>query len=172
MPQPRRTSVIAEPKGAKPADPPAEPDTLPEDAETGKPEAEAPAIDLSKIDISMLTQEERARLLSALGGVPAVGTVELQPCDRGDELWVQQRDRLLAQLMQPGDHLPRCPCTDPTGQQLRVEASGQTIPADPRRSLPAQDVTVVACLECGGRSVVPTAYSTVIQNIEDQLAAA
>lgn len=166
-----KRSVIAAPKGAAAAAAPAIATPAPDVPE---PDTQGPGIDARKLDaqaLANLTQEERNRLLSMLGGVRPTGVVDVRYADVGTPEWVDVRDRLLGQLMDAADHLPGCPHIDPAGDAgVRVEATAVTVPKSEHQ--PERPATTVACLECGGRKRHDEPLPIVLDRIQSQIAAA
>lgn len=79
------------------------------------------------------------------------------------------RDDQLKELLRSRDHMDGCP-VDTTGQG-RVESYASRRPAKPDEAIPAKDVTVIRCIECGGSRVIEKSYEEVVAEIEEVIAA-
>jgi hypothetical protein len=67
-------------------------------------------------------------------------------------------------LIHDRDHLVDCP------NDGRVEFYPHRIPAKPNDGIPAEDVTVARCIECGGSSVVREPFGVVLARVEEDAA--
>ena len=108
------------------------------------------------VSLDDLSPEARAQLLkqakAEIDGAPATDTDEA----------AEARRLQLAAEMDPRDHLRDCPMDG------RYEAYGDRKPAKPDHGIPAQDVTVIACLECGGRLVKDEAYPAFLARLTSE----
>ncbi|HEV7492530.1 hypothetical protein [Baekduia sp.] len=116
------------------------------------------------IDVDQLTAEERDQLRRQLDG---------EHVDINAEERARMRQRALAGLMDPRDHLRSCPAL--AQDQPRVEAIGSTRPAT--ATAPAEAVTIVRCITCGGqvkeaiREPVAAINARIAQQVAEQLRA-
>lgn len=110
--------------------------------------------------LESLSPEERDQLRRALDG-------EVVQVDA--EQRAMQRQRLLAELLDPRDHFRNCPRIG--AQEPRVEAFGVTAAADPAARLPERPVTIVRCIECAGQAVIQESYAAVSQRVAAEVAA-
>jgi hypothetical protein len=114
------------------------------------------------IDVSALSAEERDELRRQLGS-------EGQRVDAASEARVQHRQRALAGLIHPREHLRDCPSL--IQDRPRVEAIAHVRPGDPKTGAPAEPVTVVRCLTCGGQTedAIREPLATILARIDAQL---
>lgn len=114
-----------------------------------------------KVTLDQLDDGARALLLAELQAQQA--TARAAVAVEGDRQ-IAARTAAIASLMHDRDHLRDCPGG-------RVEAYEARRPPQPSKAMPAADVTVVRCIECGGSTVLEETYPTVLARL-DQLTAA
>jgi hypothetical protein len=114
------------------------------------------------IDVSQLTPEERDRLRLQLGTAD-------QRVDAAAEARAQHRQRALAGLIHPREHMRDCPSL--VQDRPRVEAIAHVRPGDPKTGTPAEPVTVVRCITCGGQTeeAIREPLATILARIDAQL---
>lgn len=83
--------------------------------------------------------------------------------DAEDDDAARRRTEQIADLMDPRDHMRECPMDG------RFEAYAARKPANVEQAIPAKDVTIVACIECGGRVVLDESYSDIIARLDQEL---
>lgn len=110
-----------------------------------------------KVTLDDLSPADRERLL-----VEAAGTIASDDDVRqqAETARAAERNAAIAALLDDRDHLRGCPADG------RVEAYGDRKPANPARAIPAKDVTVIRCIECGGSTVIERSYAGVIADLE------
>jgi hypothetical protein len=118
---------------------------------------------IKKPTLADLSDEDRAALRAELDAEQLADiTAKISDVERG----AAAKLRAFAALMDPRDHLRNCPAEDGTG---RFEYYAETKPAQPQKALPAQPVTVIRCIECGGSTVLERSYPVVLAEIEGAL---
>lgn len=115
-----------------------------------------------KVTLDQLDDDARAALLAELARTQTATTT--QAVAEGDRL-AAARQAAIGDLMHDRDHLRDCP-------KGRVEAYEARRPPQPSRAIPATDVTVVRCMECGGSTVIEDAYALTLARIDQTVAAA
>lgn len=91
------------------------------------------------------------------------------PAPTADEHVVADLESGFAAKLEDRDHSRGCPVVD--GDGGRVEGYPSVKPAQPSNGVPAKQVTVVRCIECGGHVVVESDFETVIAEIESEVTA-
>jgi hypothetical protein len=110
---------------------------------------------------TVLTDEDRARIHAEVEAERQAAAAST-----GDAR-ADARMRAIAGLMEPRDHARECPMLP-----HRTEAYTGRVPPRPQDGIPARDVTVVRCQDCGESLVVQEAYPVVMAQIETGLDAA
>lgn len=119
-----------------------------------------------KVNLDDLSAADRERLLA-----DARTTAEVDASGRREEIAAVEtrkadaRNAAIASFMSDRDHLRDCPGG-------RVEAYAATRPPQPAKGLPAAEVTIVRCVECGGATVKDQSYAITVAAIEEAEAAA
>lgn len=108
----------------------------------------------AKISLDDLSAVDRARLAKELAAQDDATTEE--HVERA-----ARRRAQLAELLDDRDHLRDCPGG-------RVEAYANVKPARPQAGEPAQPVTVVRCIECGGSTVLDRSFADVMADVESE----
>jgi hypothetical protein len=108
----------------------------------------------SAVTLDELSPEARAQLLEE-----AKASIDAAALPTDEEAAGAARNAQLGALMDPRDHLRDCPMDG------RYEAYGDRRPAKPDQGVPAEDVTVVRCIECGGTNVLSEAHGPLLARL-------
>jgi hypothetical protein len=127
------------------------------------PETPAPEpANTGAVTLDQLDPEARAALLAeASAQLTADSAVKLEGAEAEASA---RRVEALAELLDDRDHLRGCPGG-------RVEAYAARKPPRPNDGIPAADVTVVRCVECGGSTVLEQNYPATVAQLEAAVAA-
>lgn len=115
---------------------------------------------IKKVTLDQLTPAARDALRAELAAEQAATATVPAEGDRQ----VAARTAAIAAMMHDRDHLRDCPGG-------RVEAYEARRPPQPSKALPATDVTVVRCIECGGSTVIEQPYPATLAQIDQSTAA-
>jgi hypothetical protein len=120
----------------------------------------------TRIRLKDLTDEDKRVLLEE-----ARELAKRNPTDVDGYEDLSDREKSIRALMDARDHLRECPVG--TGQDVgRVEGYDSTIPPRPDLGMPARDIAVIRCAECGGATVLDHPLERALEEHELELAQA
>lgn len=160
----RRTTRSESPTPpAPPAQPPApDPTPPPAPAPDPTPAPTPPPAPSQPVSLADLSPEDRARLVAEL---ESNEQAKRNAMDDAHARIADARQEAIAELIPDRAHLEGCPGG-------RVEAYESRRPPNPKQGIPAADVTVARCVECGGSTVKDQPYAETVKQLDQKVAAA